>query len=78
MSQDPRPTAALRALQPDWDSYGARPLCPTACDRADEIVAVLRSLGLQPTVSPTVRGGVDVEVDGPTYGVLVECKAVPR
>ena len=60
-----RPTEELRTLQPNWNSYGALPLCPVACDRADALVLLLRELGHAPSVVPTVGGGVLVEWDGP-------------
>lgn len=58
---DDRPTAQLRALQPNWDGYGGAAICPVACDRADWLVYVLLRCGIEATVTPTGRGGVDVE-----------------
>ena len=72
-ARDPRPTASIRAYQPDWDSYGALAPCPTACDRADAWVVVLRSLGASSvTVCPLPSGAVCVEWSGPAHEGAVD------
>lgn len=67
-----RPTNRIRELGPDWDGYGARRPDPAACDRADALVTLLRLAGIEPSVCPTSRGGVELEWTSPEHEGLIE------
>lgn len=71
-----RPTlkrlAQLKALEPDWDTYGALPLTSTALTRADAMVrkvvdqhsATVGEREAPYTVMPIADGGISIEWRG--------------
>jgi hypothetical protein len=61
----------LRALDPDWDSYGARAVAPIALDQARRLIgAVEESYSGQGSaepdfIAPVANGGLQIEWCGP-------------
>lgn len=65
----PREVQRLRgftSLTPDWDSYGAEPIAPTAIAAAEKLLLrVVRTFGIRPDiVAPLATGGVHLEWSG--------------
>lgn len=52
---------ALLRLPPNWNSYGAAPICPSAVRGALELLTKVNWTGPNPTVSPRSTGGVTLE-----------------
>ncbi len=62
----------LATLPPGWNSYNARPIDPRSREAALSVLAFLAWDGPLPTVSPTPRGGVQLEWGGDEDGVELE------
>jgi hypothetical protein len=64
----------LLGLQEGWNSYGARQIDPEAVEAALKILVLANWRGPLPRVSPTPRGGVEIEWGGDEDGVEIECR----
>ena len=63
----------LAALPPDWNSYGAGPLSPTALTAARAIVSTGMTMDLpQPHISPAAGGSVEIEWDTNHAELLID------
>ncbi|MGQ0680430.1 MAG: hypothetical protein ACT4OM_12375 [Actinomycetota bacterium] len=52
----------LVSLEPDWDSYGAQPLQPSAASSAVKLISAVTSAGAPlPLIVPTPQGGIQLE-----------------
>ena len=76
--------AKIERLEPNWNSYGARPPHPAAVVAARELIsaiyrtlaAVAGSRAVPYTVAPLVNGGMQVEWHGP--GGEIEAEISPE
>jgi len=64
--------AELESLRPGWNSYGAPRISWTAINAAIQLLVSYHWDGPLPCVSPTSRGGVQLEWGGDEDGVEVE------
>src|SRR5438552_408831 len=66
----------LLALPPNWNSYEAAAVRPSAIRTAKHLLAkVIRSNTPQPAIVPTIPGGVQLEWH--THGIDLEIEIVP-
>ena len=54
---------SLRELPEDWDSYGAGPPSKIVCDRVEEILRILQSIGWDPPSIVPCRDGDTIQLE---------------